>query len=131
MPASVPTPWIVAGALLVEGALGWPRRLSHPVVWIGGLIATLERCWNCAAWSAKSRRALGVLTVLILVVVAVAVVAGLYWGMGRQETVQTTTSPAVTPPRGPHHQRGCAQVVDRVHRVPGGFVGEGNGLCRL
>ncbi|PJN93846.1 hypothetical protein CNY89_18045, partial [Amaricoccus sp. HAR-UPW-R2A-40] len=36
--------------------------------------------------------------ILILLVVAVAVVAGLYWGMGRQEAVQTTTSPAVTPP---------------------------------
>ncbi|HEY1073941.1 MAG TPA: adenosylcobinamide-phosphate synthase CbiB [Brevundimonas sp.] len=63
-------PWIVAGALLVEGAIGWPRRLPHPVVWIGGLIATLERRWNRAAWSAKRRRVLGVLTVLILLVVA-------------------------------------------------------------
>ena len=79
MPASVPTPWIVAGALLVEGAFGWPRRPSHPVVWIGGLIAVLERCWNRAAWSATSRRALGVLTVLILMLVA----GGAGWGLER------------------------------------------------
>ena len=30
-------------ALLVEGVVGWPRRLSHPVAWIGALIAVLER----------------------------------------------------------------------------------------
>jgi adenosylcobinamide-phosphate synthase len=70
VPASVATPWIVAAALLVEGAIGWPRRLSHPVVWIGGGIARLERGWNRPERSAKARRALGVLTVLILLVVA-------------------------------------------------------------
>lgn len=77
MPASVATPWIVAGALLVEGAIGWPRRLSHPVVWIGGLIARLERRWNRPEQSAKTRRALGVLTVLILLGVA----GGAGWGI--------------------------------------------------
>lgn len=79
MLASLPTPWIVAAAMLVEGAVGWPRRLSHPVVWIGGLIATLERCWNRAEWSATARRSLGVLTVLILLVVA----GGVGWGLQR------------------------------------------------
>ncbi len=79
MPASVATPWIVAGALLVEGAVGWPRRLSHPVVWIGGLIAGLERGWNRPERSAKMRRALGVLTVLILLVAA----GGAGWGIER------------------------------------------------
>ncbi|WP_296173772.1 adenosylcobinamide-phosphate synthase CbiB [uncultured Brevundimonas sp.] len=79
MPASVATPWIVACALLVEGAVGWPRRLSHPVVWIGGLIATLERRWNRPEWSTRTRRVLGVLTVMILVVVA----GGAGWGIER------------------------------------------------
>ena len=80
MPASsLPTPWIVAGALLVEGIVGWPRRLSHPVVWIGGVIAILERRWNGAAGSARRRRALGVLTVVILLVVTST--AG--WGVQR------------------------------------------------
>ncbi|PQZ75806.1 cobalamin biosynthesis protein CobD [Brevundimonas sp. MYb46] len=70
---------MVAGALLVEGAIGWPRRLSHPVVWIGGLIARLERRWNRPEQSAKTRRALGVLTVLILLCVA----GGAGWGIER------------------------------------------------
>jgi len=77
VPASLPTPWIVAGALLVEGAVGWPRRLSHPVVWIGGLIAALERRWNGAERPATTRRALGVLTLAILLLVA----GGAGWGL--------------------------------------------------
>ena len=79
MPASLPTPWIVAGALLVEGVVGWPRRLSHPVVWVGGLIAGLERGWNRPERSVKTRRALGVLTVLILLVAT----GGVGWGVER------------------------------------------------
>lgn len=80
MPASsLPTPWIVAGAMLVEGVVGWPRHLNHPVVWIGALIAELERCGNHAEWSASTRRVLGVLTVMILLVVA----GGAGWGMER------------------------------------------------
>ena len=79
MPASLPTPWIVAGALLIEGAIGWPGRLSHPVVWIGRLITMLERRWNRVEWPDRARRSLGVLTVLILLVVA----GGLGWGLQR------------------------------------------------
>lgn len=70
MPASLPAPWIVAGALLVEGVIGWPRRLSHPVVWIGALIGALESRWNGGERPTATRRALGVLTVAILLVVA-------------------------------------------------------------
>lgn len=78
MPASnLPTPWIVAGAMLVEGAVGWPGRLSHPVVWIGDLIAALERRWNGAERPEGTRRALGVFTVLILIAVA----GGAGWGV--------------------------------------------------
>ena len=72
-------PWIVAGAFLVEGAIGWPRRLSHPVVWVGGLIATLERRWNGQARLEPARRRLGVVTVLILVFLA----GGAGWGVER------------------------------------------------
>ena len=72
-------PWIVAGAFLVEGAIGWPRRLSHPVVWVGGLIATLERRWNRQARLEPARRRLGVVTVLILVFLA----GGAGWGVER------------------------------------------------
>ncbi|WP_312782156.1 adenosylcobinamide-phosphate synthase CbiB [Brevundimonas sp.] len=79
MPASAPTPWIVAGALLLEGAVGWPRRLPHPVVWVGGLIAGMERAWNGPERSEKARRAFGVATVLILIAVA----GGAGWGLER------------------------------------------------
>ncbi|MFK4057098.1 adenosylcobinamide-phosphate synthase CbiB [Brevundimonas sp. NPDC046655] len=79
MPASAPTPWIVAGALLLEGTVGWPPRLSHPVVWVGGLIAGMERAWNGPERSAKARRALGVATLLILIAVA----GGAGWGLER------------------------------------------------
>lgn len=79
MPASVPTPWIVAGALLAEGVIGWPRRLQHPVVGIGALIATLERRWNQAERPDSERRVLGVLTILALSVVA----SGVGWGVER------------------------------------------------
>ena len=72
-------PWIVAGAFLVEGAIAWPRRLSHPVVWVGGLIAMLERRWNRQARLEPARRRLGVVTVLILVFLA----GGAGWGVER------------------------------------------------
>lgn len=75
--SSLTTPWIVAGALLVEGVVGWPRRLSHPVAWIGGLIAVLERQWNGAERSERARRILGVAVVMILMMVA----GGVGWGV--------------------------------------------------
>lgn len=75
--SSLPTPWIVAGALLVEGVVGWPRRLSHPVAWIGALIAVLERRWNKTEQPEGARRALGVVTVLTLIAVA----GGAGWGV--------------------------------------------------
>lgn len=37
-------------ALVLDALIGWPeavyRRISHPVVWLGGLIAALDRRWN-------------------------------------------------------------------------------------
>src|SRR5690606_9059225 len=75
--SSLPTPWIVAGALLVEDVVGWPRRLSHPVAWLGALIAVLERQWNGAERSERARRILGVAVVMILMMVA----GGVGWGV--------------------------------------------------
>lgn len=79
--AQTPGPWLVAGALLLEGLVGWPqalhRRLPHPVVWIGALIAALERRWNRTDLADGARRALGVATLLV-----VAGSAGLVgWGV--------------------------------------------------
>ena len=37
-------------ALALDALIGWPdrlyRRISHPVVWLGKLIAALDRRWN-------------------------------------------------------------------------------------
>lgn len=79
MSASLAAPWIVAGAFLLEGVVGWPRRWPHPVGWAGRLIAALEKRWNHAGRSEAMRRGLGVATVLILLSVAV----GLGWAIER------------------------------------------------
>lgn len=61
-------------ALLVEAAFGYPdtlvRRIGHPVIWIGALISRLDRSWNRPELPPEKRRALGVVTVLVLVLVA-------------------------------------------------------------
>jgi adenosylcobinamide-phosphate synthase len=64
--------WLPAAALAVEACVGYPQalhaRIPHPVVWIGKLIAALERRWNDPSRSEAVRRALGI--------VAMAIVAG-------------------------------------------------------
>ncbi len=59
------------GALVVEALLGYPealfRIIRHPVVWIGGLIAGLDRGLNDPALSAGHRRLRGVLSLIFLV----------------------------------------------------------------
>jgi len=61
-------------ALLIEAAIGYPQRLvdriGHPVIWIGRLIAAMDRGWNLAARRFAVRRAAGVAALLILVLVA-------------------------------------------------------------
>lgn len=58
--------------LVVEAGVGYPQALyrvvRHPVVWIGHLIASLERRWN--AGSARHRRLLGCVLLALLTVVA-------------------------------------------------------------
>lgn len=62
--------WLPAAALAVEAVCGYPQalyaRISHPVVWIGRLIETLERRWNDPARSDAVRRILGVVAMLIV-----------------------------------------------------------------
>ncbi len=61
-------------ALAVEALVGYPkavyRWIRHPVVWIGALIAWLDRTLNRPAWSFTARRAAGVLALLVLLAVA-------------------------------------------------------------
>jgi adenosylcobinamide-phosphate synthase len=67
MPAEI---WLPAAALAVEALIGYPQavyaRIAHPVVWIGKLIETLERRWNDPARSVATRRALGIVTMVIV-----------------------------------------------------------------
>jgi adenosylcobinamide-phosphate synthase len=69
---------LTLAALLIEVLLGYPDRLvrsiGHPVSWIGRLIGALERYCNRDTAEPVQRRALGIIT-LLLVVTVVAVVA--------------------------------------------------------
>jgi adenosylcobinamide-phosphate synthase len=60
-------------ALLIEAVLGYPdavyRLVGHPVSWIGALIAWCERAWNRPYFSFRSRRMLGLATLLLLLAV--------------------------------------------------------------
>lgn len=62
--------WLPAAVLAVEACIGYPHalytRIAHPVVWIGRLIDALERRWNDPSRSDAARRALGIVTILIV-----------------------------------------------------------------
>jgi len=67
--------------LLVEALVGYPeifyRRIRHPVVWIGRLIAELERRWNVGNPGARRLAGCG----LLLVLMSIAGAAG--WAIER------------------------------------------------
>jgi adenosylcobinamide-phosphate synthase len=69
---------LTLAALLIEAVVGYPDRLvrsiGHPVTWIGRLIRGLDRNCNSDTAEPARRRALGLITVLMIVSV-VAVVA--------------------------------------------------------
>ena len=66
-------PAVAAAALILEAAFGYPdmllRRIGHPVMWAGALIAALERKLNDAGTTARRRRLSGIAT-LVLVLAA-------------------------------------------------------------
>ncbi|AMB48055.1 adenosylcobinamide-phosphate synthase CbiB [Methylobacterium sp. AMS5] len=70
---------ILALALLIEAVAGYPdrlyRALGHPVTWIGGLIAALERGLNRGA--PRTRRLGGLLALTVLLATVAAVTLGL------------------------------------------------------
>jgi adenosylcobinamide-phosphate synthase len=75
--------WLLLPALLLEAAIGYPQalyaRISHPVVWMGDLIAWLERRWNRSSKSDSTRRLLGVATVVIILCVSTGIGALIEW----------------------------------------------------
>lgn len=66
--------FIVVAALAFDALIGDPdwlwRRLSHPVVLIGGAIGFLDRRLNRESWSAQLRKMAGVVVVIWLVCAA-------------------------------------------------------------
>jgi adenosylcobinamide-phosphate synthase len=58
-------------ALMIEVMAGYPDRLvrsiGHPVIWMGALIAGLERRWNRETAAPALRRTLGAVAVVLLV----------------------------------------------------------------
>ena len=74
---------VALAALAVEATVGYPqalyRRIGHPVGWFARIIDACERRWTRIDVSAAGRRALGVLTVAIVMIVA----AGGGWGVQR------------------------------------------------
>ncbi|MBB6426636.1 adenosylcobinamide-phosphate synthase CbiB [Sphingopyxis sp. JAI128] len=61
-------------ALALDAAFGWPdafyRRIGHPVGLFARIVAGCEARWNRARYGFATRRALGILTLLILLFVA-------------------------------------------------------------
>jgi adenosylcobinamide-phosphate synthase len=73
--------WLVPAALAFDAVLGDPdiiwRRWPHPVTWLGGLVAALDRNLNRQAWPAPARRAAGVAALAALLIVS----AGAGWAV--------------------------------------------------
>lgn len=66
-------------ASAVEAIVGYPefliRAIGHPVMWIGGLISTLDRKLNRPDWSYRQREAAGMLALLVIVLVPALIAA--------------------------------------------------------
>lgn len=56
-------PWMVLGILALEAVVGYPRRLPHPVTWVGNVIAGFELRWNKPQYP---RKFLGVIALVII-----------------------------------------------------------------
>ncbi|WP_346299312.1 cobalamin biosynthesis protein [Halomonas sp. BM-2019] len=65
-PLSLALLGLVLAAVALDLAIGDPRRLPHPVVGMGAVIARLERAWNHG--SPRARRARGALMTALVVV---------------------------------------------------------------
>ena len=65
---------LMLAALVIEAAFGWPTwlhaRIAHPVVWLGGLIAALDRKLNRATLPHAVRYSLGAAATILMIAVA-------------------------------------------------------------
>ncbi|NMG38463.1 cobalamin biosynthesis protein CobD [Chelativorans sp. ZYF759] len=73
-------------ALIFERFVGYPQRLvdaiGHPVMWIGALIARLDREWNKETDPPDLRRRRGFEALLVIVLAAVVPALILHWALG-------------------------------------------------
>lgn len=76
---------IALAALIVEAAVGYPRRWWHPVMAVGALIGGIEQAWN------RRRRREGVALVLVLFALAVSLGQAIQW-LGTVATVLVATT---------------------------------------
>lgn len=88
-----PWPWVVALALGLEAAFGYPAALyrlaGHPVAWPAAIIEVLERRWNRSAFSDARRRLLGVAVVTVLLAGSILAGVTLQAMLGRGITGST------------------------------------------
>ena len=65
---------VALAALMLDAAIGWPRalyaRIGHPVGLFAKVIASCEAHWNAPARPAGQRHLLGLVTVLVLLIIA-------------------------------------------------------------
>lgn len=68
---------IMLVALCLDALIGWPnflyKRIGHPVVWIGKLISRLDKDLNRADWHPPTRRLMGILTALFVILACASV----------------------------------------------------------
>ena len=83
MPRSAMADLTAIAALALDGAIGWPRglyrRVGHPVGLFARLIERCEVVWNRPDHGFWTRRALGVLTLMLLLFVTIAAAVALQW----------------------------------------------------
>ncbi len=76
-------PFLLAAALVIEAAAGFPdalyARIRHPVVWIGALIAQLDRALNHETDGFCRRKAFGALALLVLLLTVGGVAVAVAW----------------------------------------------------
>jgi adenosylcobinamide-phosphate synthase len=62
-------------AVVLEAMVGYPnavyRLIGHPVTWIGRVIAWCDQRWNSQTWSFGRRRLFGVVTLVLLLLLAI------------------------------------------------------------
>lgn len=73
--------WLVALAIWLEFILIWPAPVPHPVVFIGNLIACLERRWNDKRATHDVRQSLGLALLVIIVLASASTGALIQYGL--------------------------------------------------